>query len=94
MKSTSRLVFDPAARRLTWSDDGKPASPEDNFTLTEASADGAHLVFLGSAMDDKKLSRIRYTFISAPGTWRILKETTSDGPDFAFRHEYRFTRER
>ena len=90
VKSASRLTFDPGARRLVWSDDGKPVSPEDNFTLAEASADGSRLVFLGTQMDDNKTARIRYTFTSAPGSWRILKETTSDGPAFAFRHEYRF----
>lgn len=92
VKSTSRLAFDPGARRLTWSDEGKPVSPEDTFTLAEASPDGTRLVFLGQSMDDNKPSRIRYTFISAPGAWSILKETTSDGPAFTFRHEYRFTK--
>lgn len=92
VKSTSRLTLDPVARSLTWSDEGKPVAPEDVFTLAEASANGDRLVFLGESMDDNKPSRIRYTFVTGPGTWRILKETTSDQPDFAFRHEYRFTR--
>ncbi|MBC7366377.1 MAG: hypothetical protein H7343_06115 [Undibacterium sp.] len=92
VKSTSRLAFDPDARRLIWTDESKPARPEDTFTLAEASPDGTRLVFLGTQMDDNKTSRVRYTFATAASSWRILKETTSDGPDFAFRHEYRFRR--
>ena len=91
VKSTSRLTLDLIARRLTWSDEGKPATAEDTFTLTEASANGDRLVFSGEAMDDNKPSRVRYTITTAAGVWRILKETTSDGPTFNFRHEYRFT---
>jgi hypothetical protein len=91
VKSTSRLTLDLAARRLTWSDEGKPATPGDTFTLTEASASGDRLVFYGQAIDDNKPSRVRYTITTAPSSWRILKETTSDGPAFSFRHEYRFT---
>jgi hypothetical protein len=90
VKSTSRLLLDLPARRLTWSDDGKPVRLEDAFTLADASPDGTKLVFLGTQMDNGKSSRIRYTFTTAADAWRILKETTSDGPDFAFRHEYRF----
>ncbi len=90
VKSASRLTLDLNARRLTWSDESKPVRPEDTFTLAEASPEGDRLVFLGTATDDKKVSRIRYTFTTAARSWRILKETTSDGPDFAFRHEYRF----
>ena len=89
VKSTSRLTLDLPDRRLTWSDEGKATQPEDTFTLTDASPDGTRLVFLGTQMDDNKTSRIRYTFTTAANSWRILKETTSDGPDFAFRHEYR-----
>jgi len=92
VKSASRLTLDPAARTLTWVEDGKPATAEDTFTLAEASASGDRLVFCGEAMDDNKPARVRLTFTTAPGEWRILKETTSDGPTFAFRHEYRFTR--
>lgn len=92
VKSTSRFEFDPKARRLTWTDDGKPATAQDKFTLAEASDSGDRLVFFGEAMDDNKPSRIRYTITTGPDTWRILKETTSDGPDFGFRHEYRFSR--
>ena len=91
VKSTSRLTLDLIARSLTWSDEGKPATAEDTFTLTEASANGDRLVFSGEAMDDNKPSRVRYTITTAAGVWRILKETTSDGPTFSFRHEYRFT---
>jgi hypothetical protein len=91
VKSASRLTLDLAARRLTWSDEGKPATPEDTFTLAEASASGDELVFEGHAMDDNKPSRVRYTITTTPGSWRILKETTSDSPTFSFRHEYRFT---
>ena len=83
--------LDLIARSLTWSDEGKPATAEDTFTLTEASANGDRLVFSGEAMDDNKPSRVRYTITTAAGVWRILKETTSDGPTFSFRHEYRFT---
>lgn len=92
VKSASRLTLDLIARTLIWSDDGKPASAEDHFSLAEISSNGDRLVFLGSAQDDNKASRIRYTFTSAPGSWKILKETTSDGPEFAFRHEYLFTK--
>ena len=92
VKSSSRLVLDPAAHYLTWSDEGKPVARGDVFTLAEASPTGDRLVFLGEAMDDDKPSRIRYTFVTGPGTWRILKETMSDSSDFAFRHEYRFSR--
>lgn len=92
VKSTSRLTLDPVSRSLTWSDEGKPVARGDVFTLTEASASGDRLIFLGESMDDDKPSRIRYTFLTGPDSWRILKETTSDNPDFAFRHEYRFAR--
>ena len=92
VKSTSRLTFDPAAGRLTWSEEGKNASAEDTFTLAEASPNGDRLVFYGEAMDDNRPSRVRLTFKTSPGEWRILKETTSDGPVFTFRHEYRFAR--
>lgn len=90
VKSTSRLTLDLSGRRLTWSDDGKSERPEDSFTLAEAAPDGTRLVFLGTQMDAGKSSRIRYTFTNVAADWKILKETTSDGPDFAFRHEYRF----
>ncbi|MEN9402304.1 MAG: hypothetical protein RL091_1007 [Verrucomicrobiota bacterium] len=92
VRSTSRLTLDPASRSLIWSDEGKPVASSDRFSLSEASPTGDRLVFLGESMDDNKPARIRYTFLTEPGTWRILKETTSDNPDFAFRHEYRFAR--
>ncbi len=49
-------------------------------------------MILGTAMDDNRESRIRYTFTLEEGIWRILKETPSEGPEFAFRHEYRLRR--
>lgn len=90
VKSTSRLTLDLPGRQLTWSDEDKPVRPEDTFTLAAASPDGTRLIFLGTQLDNGKSSSIRYTFTTAADAWHILKETTSDGPDFAFRHEYRF----
>jgi hypothetical protein len=92
VKWTSLPALDLPARRLTWSDRGKPLEAGDTFTLAEASPDGTRLVFLGTKLEDNKTARIRYTFISAPNAWNILKETTSNIPDFAFRHEYRLSK--
>jgi hypothetical protein len=89
VKSTERLTLDGIARRLTWVDEGKTPKAGEIFSLSEASSAGDRLVFLGEAMDDNKRSSIRYTFTTTGRSWRILKETTSDGPEFAFRHEYR-----
>jgi hypothetical protein len=92
VKSASRLSLDLPARRLVWSSEGKPSTPADIYELIESSPSGDRLVFLGQSTDDDKPSRIRYTFTTAANSWRILKETTSDGPEFAFRHEYRLTK--
>lgn len=92
VKSASRLALDLSARRLVWSSEGKPSTPTDIYELIESSPAGDRLVFLGQSTDDNKPSRIRYTFTTTPNAWRILKETTSDGPEFSFRHEYRLTK--
>ena len=92
VKSASRLSLDLTAQRLIWSSEGKPSTPADIYKLIESSPAGDRLVFLGESTDDNKPSRIRYTFTTTPNSWRILKETTSDGPEFSFRHEYRLAK--